>query len=204
MASERVVRVSKYLSQHLRHRPDRIGLTLDEGGWVDVSVLLAACAAAGFPVTRAELEHVVAVNDKQRFGFDESGTRIRANQGHTVPIDLGLADVAPPSVLYHGTYEQAVPSIRDGGLSPMARHDVHLSADIETARRVGARRGRPVILTVDAARMSAAGHAFRRSANGVWLTATVPPDFITFPSTASRPGARPVRPRRCVRRPRGT
>jgi putative RNA 2'-phosphotransferase len=181
MATDRVVRVSKYLSRHLRHRPERLGLELAEGGWVEVSTLLRACAAAGFPITRAELEHVVAVNDKQRFGFDETGTRIRANQGHTVPVDLGLAVEAPPSVLYHGTYEAVVPAIRVEGLHPMARHDVHLSPDTETARRVGARRGRPVILAVDAAAMVTAGHSFRRSANGVWLTGAVPPEFITFP-----------------------
>jgi putative RNA 2'-phosphotransferase len=175
------VRVSKYLSRHLRHRPDAIGLTLDEGGWVDVTALLSACAAAGFPVTRAELNHVVATNDERRFSFDATGRRIRANQGHSVPVDLGLAVADPPPVLYHGTVAKALPSIRVEGLRSMARHDVHLSADVETATRVGARRGRPVILTIDAAAMVAAGHTFRLSANGVWLVDAVPAEFIAFP-----------------------
>lgn len=173
--------MSKYLTRHLRHRPDAIGLILDDAGWVDVAALLAACARAGFPISRAELDHVVAVNDKQRFGFDETRQRIRANQGHTVPVDLGLEITPPPPVLYHGTVAPALPSIRAEGLRPMARHDVHLSPDVETATRVGARRGRPVILTVDAAAMVAAGHNFRRSVNGVWLTEAVAAEFITFP-----------------------
>jgi putative RNA 2'-phosphotransferase len=181
VSPERVVRVSKYLSRHLRHRPDAIGLTLDEGGWVDVTALLSACAAAGFPITRAELQHVVTTNDKQRFGFDATGRRIRANQGHSVPVDLGLAVADPPPVLYHGTVARALPSIRAGGLRPMSRHDVHLSPDIDTATRVAARRGQPVILTIDAAAMAATGHTFRRSTNGVWLVHAVPAEFITFP-----------------------
>lgn len=174
----RVVKISKYLSKHLRHQPERIGLTLDEAGWVEVDVLLAACARHRFSFTRAELDHVVAVNDKQRFAFDETGLRIRANQGHSVPVDLGLPVAEPPEFLFHGTVERFLPAIRAEGLQPMNRHDVHLSPDVETARRVGSRRGKPVILTVESARMAADGHQFRRSANGVWLTPTVPPAYI--------------------------
>jgi putative RNA 2'-phosphotransferase len=174
----RVVKVSKYLSRALRHRPERIGLELDVGGWADVGELLAACARHGFALTRAELDHVVSVNDKQRYAFDASGSRIRANQGHTVPVELDLPVASPPEVLFHGTVERSVPAIRTEGLRPMDRHDVHLSPDPETARRVGARRGRPSVLTVEAAAMVADGFEFRMSANGVWLVSDVPPRYL--------------------------
>ncbi|MFJ9807373.1 RNA 2'-phosphotransferase [Streptomyces sp. NPDC101158] len=176
---KRTVKVSKYLSKHLRHQPERIGLVLDPHGWTEIDSLLTAAAAHGFPITRAELEHVVAANDKKRFAIE--GTRIRASQGHTVPVDLDLPAVEPPAYLFHGTVAAAVPAIRDEGLRPMARHHVHLSPDRETATRVGARRGRPVVLSVDAGSMHRAGHVFHVSANGVWLTDAVPPRFIRFP-----------------------
>jgi putative RNA 2'-phosphotransferase len=175
---DRAVRVSKYLSAHLRHRPERIGLTLDRGGWVAVDDLLAAAARDGFPITRDELVRVVENSDKQRYAFDGDGRRIRANQGHSVEVELELPVAVPPDVLFHGTVERSLPAIRREGLAPMNRHDVHLSADQETARRVGARRGKPVILTVDAAAMVTDGHTFRLSANGVWLVSTVPPEYL--------------------------
>ncbi|WP_424212756.1 RNA 2'-phosphotransferase [Streptomyces sp. BI20] len=178
-SDERTVRISKYLSRHLRHRPERLGLVLAPGGWVLVDELLRAAAAHGFPITRAELDHVVAVNDKRRFTVE--GPRIRAAQGHTVAVDLGLPAVEPPEILFHGTVPAALPAILAEGLRPMKRDHVHLSPDRETARRVGARRGRPVVLTVDAAGMRAAGHLFRRSENGVWLAAAVPPEFLRPP-----------------------
>ncbi|MEU6737422.1 RNA 2'-phosphotransferase [Streptomyces physcomitrii] len=181
MNERRTVTVSKYLSLHLRHQPERIGLVLDEAGWVEIDALLAAAAAHGFRLSRAELDQVVAANDKQRFAVD--GTRIRASQGHSIPVDLGLSPSVPPGPLYHGTVDHHLPAIRAEGLRPMDRHDVHLSPDRETATRVGARRGRPVILTVDAPAMHAAGHEFRRSANGVWLTAAVPPSYLRFPAS---------------------
>ncbi|MET9493935.1 RNA 2'-phosphotransferase [Streptomyces sp. NPDC006552] len=179
MNEQRTVKVSKYLSKHLRHQPDRIGLTLDEAGWVEIDALLAAAAAHGFRVSRAELDQAVAENDKQRFTID--GSRIRANQGHTVGVDLGLAAQQPPAYLYHGTVARFLDAIRAEGLRPMDRHDVHLSAERETATRVGARRGRPVVLSVDAGAMHRAGHTFRVSANGVWLTAAVPARYLRFP-----------------------
>lgn len=175
----RTVRVSKYLSKHLRHQPERIGLTLDANGWVEIDTLIAAAAAHGFVFSRAELEHVVAHNDKKRFAVD--GRRIRASQGHTVQVDLDLPPATPPPYLYHGTVARNLDAIRTHGLSAMARHDVHLSADRETATRVGARRGRPVILSVDAGAMHRDGHVFKVSANGVWLTASVPPQYLRFP-----------------------
>ncbi|WP_030938776.1 RNA 2'-phosphotransferase [Streptomyces sp. NRRL S-646] len=175
----RTVKVSKYLSKHLRHQPERIGLTLDEAGWVEIDVLIAAAAAHGFRFTREELDHVVAVNDKKRFAVE--GTRIRASQGHSVEIELGLAPATPPSYLYHGTAARNLDAIRAEGLRPMNRHDVHLSPDRETATRVGARRGRPVVLSVDAAAMHRDGYVFHVSENGVWLTKTVPPQYLRFP-----------------------
>ncbi|MFB7497357.1 RNA 2'-phosphotransferase [Streptomyces sp. NPDC056161] len=172
------MKVSKYLSKHLRHQPDRIGLALDGGGWVEIDTLIAAAAAHGFRFTRGELDHVVATNDKQRFAIE--GTRIRANQGHTVEVDLGLPPATPPPYLYHGTVARNLDAIRATGLQPMNRHDVHLSADRATATRVGARRGRPVVLSVDADAMHHDGHVFRVSANGVWLTQAVPPHYLRF------------------------
>ncbi|MFD9544860.1 RNA 2'-phosphotransferase [Streptomyces sp. NPDC060022] len=176
MDERRTVKVSKYLSKHLRHQPERIGITLDPSGWVPIDELMRACAGHGFPITRAELDHVVAANDKQRFAVD--GDRIRANQGHTVAVDLGLPPAEPPAYLYHGTVGRALDVIRSEGLRPMDRHHVHLSPDRETATRVGARRGVPVILSVDAGAMHRAGHIFHVSTNGVWLTDSVPPQFL--------------------------
>ncbi|AWN28392.1 RNA 2'-phosphotransferase [Streptomyces sp. NEAU-S7GS2] len=179
MNDQRSVRLSKYLAKHLRHEPERIGITLDAQGWVPVAELMAAAARHGFPFTRAELATVVAGNDKQRYAID--GDRIRANQGHSVPVDLDLPPAVPPAHLFHGTVARSVAAIRDEGLRPMSRHAVHLSPDRETATRVGARRGKPVVLTVDAGAMHRAGHVFRVSANGVWLTSRVPAQFLRFP-----------------------
>ncbi|MET7595018.1 RNA 2'-phosphotransferase [Streptomyces sp. NPDC004082] len=176
----RTVKVSKYLSKHLRHQPERIGLTLAEGGWVEIEELIAAATEHGFPFSRAELDHVIATNDKRRFAVE--GTRIRASQGHSVEVDLGLPPATPPAYLYHGTVARSLDAIRAEGLRPMNRHDVHLSADRETATRVGARRGRPVVLSVDAAAMHRDGHVFHVSENGVWLTAAVPPRYLRFPA----------------------
>ncbi|MET9203571.1 RNA 2'-phosphotransferase [Streptomyces bacillaris] len=176
MDERRTVKVSKYLSRHLRHQPERIGIALDENGWVAVETLLSAAARHGFAITRAELDQVVAANDKRRFTVD--GDRIRANQGHTVTVDLDLPPAEPPAYLYHGAVARVLDAIRAEGLRPMARHHVHLSPDRETATRVGARRGRPLVLTVDAGAMHRAGHVFRVSANGVWLADAVPPEFL--------------------------
>lgn len=174
MNEKELIRISKRLSRHLRHDPAAIGLTLAPGGWVPVDTLLRALS-----ITRAQLDEVVEKNNKRRFAFDETGTRIRASQGHSVPVDLGLPDTPPPDVLYHGTVAASLDAIFREGLRPMNRHAVHLSATLDTARNVGARRGKPVILQIDAAAMSAAGHTFQLSANGVWLTATVPPPYLT-------------------------
>jgi putative RNA 2'-phosphotransferase len=169
-----VVRVSKRLSYVLRHRPESVGLTLDEAGWVPVDELLAAMDRAGLPLTREQLDVVVATNDKRRFAYDDAAGRIRASQGHSVAVHLGYAPSQPPPVLFHGTVDSSVCSVLTEGLRPGRRHAVHLSCDVATARAVGARRGRPVVLCVDAAAMAAEGAVFTRSANGVWLTDVVP------------------------------
>ena len=176
-----MVRASRRISQHLRHAPEEIGLVLGRGGWAGVDELLDALGRHGLRLTRAELDEIVSRSDKQRFAFDETGTRIRANQGHSVPVDLELPESAPPDVLFHGTVAAALPAIRRDGLRPMTRHQVHLSASAETATRVGARRGQPVVLHVDAARMAADGHRFFVSANGVWLVDAVPAGYLTQP-----------------------
>lgn len=179
MDERRTVRVSKYLAKHLRHQPERIGVTLDAQGWVEVEVLLAAATAHGFVVSREELEQVVEGNDKRRYVIEDG--RIRASQGHSVRVDLDLPVAEPPTVLFHGTVSRSVGVIKAEGLRPMSRHHVHLSPDRDTATRVGARRGVPVVLVVDAAGMYAAGHGFRCSANGVWLVDHVPPGYLRFP-----------------------
>ena len=180
---------SKRLSLVLRHRPESVGVRLDPHGWVDVAVLLERLAAHGTPLSRADLERVVTSNDKQRFEWDRDGGRIRARQGHSVPVDLGLEEAVPPPVLYHGTARRSLDSILASGLEPRGRHHVHLSADVATARRVGARRGPAVVLEVDADAMSRAGHPFWRSTNGVWLTDHVAPAHLRV-LTAEEEGAR--------------
>lgn len=174
------VRTSKFLSLVLRHQPGSIGIELDDAGWTDVERLLAAATAKGVPLTRGELAELVASSDKQRFALSADGQRIRANQGHSVEVELDLPDAAPPARLYHGTFLDALPSIRAEGLRKGARHAVHLTADTTTASKVGMRRGAPVILAVRADEMAAAGLRFQVSANGVWLTEHVPPAFIDF------------------------
>jgi putative RNA 2'-phosphotransferase len=171
MENERMIRLSKRMSKALRHQPGRVGLALDPAGWVPVADLLGAIG-----ISEAEMREVVDRNDKKRFTID--GDRIRANQGHSVEVDLGLPTATPPDTLFHGTVAQVLDDIMSDGLRPMSRHDVHLSPDRETARRVGARRGRPLILAVDAKAMHEDGHEFRLSANGVWLTQHVPARYL--------------------------
>ena len=155
--NKQLVTISKFLSFVLRHNPQAIGIVLDAEGWVAVDELLAAAARHGQTVTREQLAEVVATNDKKRFSFSPDGQLIRANQGHSVEVDLGLVAVEPPELLYHGTVERFLDSIREKGLLRGKRHHVHLSADRETAARVGQRRGRPVVLVVEAERMHRAG-----------------------------------------------
>ena len=175
---DRLVTISKFLSKHLRHTPDALGLTLQPGGWVAVDDLLSGCERQGFAVSYDELIECVETSDKKRFSFDDTGDLIRANQGHSVEVDLQLEEKQPPDVLFHGTVERFLVSIMAEGLKKGKRHHVHLSKETETARKVGARRGKPVILQVDAGKMHSEGFKFFESANGVWLTQMVPVGFF--------------------------
>jgi len=178
VAGDRATRVSKALARVLRHGPERIGLRLDGHGWADVDELLERSARSGRPISREELDAAVHAPGKRRYAFDETGTRVRALQGHSVEVDLGLAPAAPPAVLFHGTHPGALAAIRAEGLRPMGRHHVHLSPDVATAVQVGGRRGRAAVLTVDAAAMARDGRAFLRADNGVWLTDAVAPRYL--------------------------
>lgn len=183
MKERRRTELSKFLSYVLRHRPDSIGLELDDEGWAFIDALLAGAAKAGKPMTRDDLQEVVETNAKKRFAISADGARIRASQGHSVRVELGYEPVEPPETLYHGTAPQFLDEIRRGGLKRMRRHHVHLSPDRVTAAAVGQRRGKPVILEVRAGDMARAGHLFYISDNGVWLTDDVPPAYLTFPGT---------------------
>ena len=178
---------SKFLSLVLRHEPELVGVRLDRAGWVAVDELLVACRRAGQRITPDELREIVAASDKQRFALSPDGTRIRANQGHSVEVELGYDPAAPPEVLYHGTAERVLASIRRQGLLKGSRHHVHLSERVETATAVGRRHGRVVVLEVRAGAMHRQGIAFYRTPNGVWLTDHVPVEFLLFP--ADRSGA---------------
>ena len=182
MTAKDRTRLSKFLSLILRHQPEKVGLTLDEAGWVGVTELLDALTSHGHPITRETLLHIVATSEKKRFALSADGKRIRASQGHSVEVELGYAPATPPPLLYHGTVDRFLNSIREKGLIKGDRHHVHLSPDTTTATTVGARRGKPVLLTIDAAAMAREGVLFYVSANGVWLTDHVPVQFIVFPT----------------------
>lgn len=171
-------RTSKLLSLVLRHEPGSVGIELDSAGWVRVDVLLAALAKHGHALTRAELDVIVETSPKKRFAYSDDGGEIRASQGHSVDVDLELAAASPPDVLYHGTSAANLESILRAGLEKRSRHHVHLSADTDTARNVGSRHGRPVVLRVDTARMHGDGVPFYLSANGVWLVDAVAPGYL--------------------------
>lgn len=166
---------SRFLALILRHKPSVIGLSLDEGGWIRVNDLISGCTDHNTFVDKALLQKIVAECPKQRFTFNSDGTLIRANQGHSVQVDLGLIEREPPELLYHGTNEKALDYIFQSGLKKMNRQYVHLSKDIETANIVGARRGDPIILEVKSGELYQQGYKFFLSDNGVWLTDYVPP-----------------------------
>ncbi len=176
-----LVRISRFLSLVLRHDPGRIGLEVDREGWASVADLVERSRLAGLDLTIELVREVVATSDKRRFSLSEDGSSIRANQGHSIPVDLGLSPMEPPPELFHGTVPRFLESIRAKGLVPGSRQHAHLSPDAETAARVGRRRGKPVVLRIDAAGLAARGQDFFVSANGVWLTAAVPAEFIRFP-----------------------
>lgn len=181
MNPKETIRACKFLSLVLRHQPQTAFITLDSAGWVDVSDLLAGCARARHSLTRRQLDHIVATNEKKRFEFSPDGQRIRASQGHSVEVNLEYEPAIPPEVLYHGTAIRFFDAIRTGGLQKMARHHVHLSEDIRTTLAVGGRHGKADILTIRTGDMHRAGWIFYHSTNGVWLVDAVPPDYIQFP-----------------------
>ena len=169
----------KFISLILRHKPEVIGITLDEHGWADVQALIDGVNATGrHHLTLEALEEIVRTDEKQRYAFNEDHTRIRANQGHSIPVDVELEEKIPPDILWHGTGQKYVSSIDVQGLIPKSRLYVHLSTDTETARKVGSRHGKPVIYTIDCRKMTEDGYRFYLSANGIWLTKSVPPQYL--------------------------
>ena len=177
-SEKQMTHTSKFISLVLRHQPDAAGITLDAHGWADVKALLRGMASAGQPADMEMLEEIVRTDAKQRYAFNEDHTKIRANQGHSVAVDLELKPVTPPEYLWHGTAGRFLDSIMKDGLRPMSRQYVHLSPDTETAVKVGTRHGKPVILQVAAAQMVQDGYSFYRAENGVWLTDSVPPQYL--------------------------
>lgn len=171
-------KLSKFLSLVLRHKPEEIGIELDENGWAKVEDLLIGLNKRGFAVDLAILKDLVATNEKQRFCFSENGELLRANQGHSIKIDLGLVAQEPPAELYHGTVEKFIDSITLNGLQKQKRTHVHLSGDVETATVVAKRRGQPVLLYINALAMHKDGFEFYQSENGVWLVDSVPVKYI--------------------------
>ncbi|WP_299135613.1 RNA 2'-phosphotransferase [uncultured Tenacibaculum sp.] len=183
MNEKNIKRISKFLSLLLRHQPEKIGLQLDSNGWAPVEELLQKSRKHGVRFTIDELEGIVVNNDKKRFTFNDDKTKIRANQGHSLKtIDLELKPVQPPEFLYHGTVAKFMNAIHDKGLQKMSRQHVHLSTEIETAMKVGSRRGKPIILTVKSGEMQSEGYEFYLSENNVWLTDSVPSEFIVLKS----------------------
>lgn len=176
--------LSKLVSLVLRHKPETLGLSLDNNGWLHIDTLLEALRAKGHTVDRALLQHLVETNDKQRFALSDDGLYIRANQGHSLAVDLALAPVQPPALLYHGTATRFLDSIRSEGLVPRSRQHVHLSRDVETALVVGKRHGKPVVLVVQAEAWWSSGGQFYQAENGVWLADAVPPQFLNIPEGA--------------------
>jgi putative RNA 2'-phosphotransferase len=178
------VRTSKFLSLILRHKPEEAGLTLDDSGWCRVDDLLRGCAASGYKITREELDAVVAENDKKRFEFSADGNRIRASQGHSIEVDLQYTPKEPPATLYHGTATRFIDSIKKLGLIKGARQQVHLSADKDTAFKVGQRHGKPLVIKINAGEMHKSGIPFYFTPNGVWLVDAVPPQYLHFEDSA--------------------
>ncbi len=171
-------RTSKLIALILRHKPEMVGITLDEHGWADVGALIDGVNRIT-PLTMEMLEEIVRTDSKQRYAFSADHTRIRANQGHSIPVDVELQRTEPPAVLYHGTGERFVPAILAEGLLPRTRLYVHLSPDIPTAVNVGKRHGKPHVFAVAAGRMAEDGFPFFLSANGVWLTKRVPAEYLS-------------------------
>jgi len=178
MTEKQAIAASKFMSRVLRHSPKDAGLTLDENGWASTQALIDGMNKAGKTIDLEALKYVVEINDKQRFRFSDDYSKIRASQGHSVKVDLGLTPAQPPDVLYHGTATHFLDSIKKGGLISKKRHHVHLSKDRETAENVGGRHGLSVVLTINTIQMYADGYEFFLSDNEVWLTEVVPARYI--------------------------
>lgn len=179
--NDRLIQISKFLSYVLRHNPAALDLSVDPGGWVDVNTLLERSREDGRPLRRAQIRQIIAASEKKRFALSDDGTKIRANYGHSIDVDLALSPTFPPDCLYHGTTHRALSSIRNEGLHPQSRQYVHLSTTREEAASVGQRHGTPVVLPIDAPALHDAGYALYHSADSVWLVRHVPPSFIRFP-----------------------
>lgn len=173
------IKLSKFLSLVLRHEPGAAGIALDEHGWADVEELLLGISRTGRQIDMDTLERIVRENNKQRYSFNEDHTKIRANQGHSIQVDVELKEARPPQYLYHGTAARSLLAIRQEGIKKMGRQHVHLSADFQTALAVGRRHGSPVVITIDAEAMVRRGVTFYLSANGVWLCEYVSPEYFT-------------------------
>ena len=174
-------KLSRFLARILRHRPEMIGISLDKNGWANVDELIRGINDTGREIDLPILRRIVSENDKKRFSFNEDETKIRANHGHTVVVDVDLVPKTPPEILYHGTVESNVPSIENNGLSRMKRLYVHLSADKEKAMNVASRRkGSPVIYEVSSRKMNEDGYTFYQAINGIWLTKYVPREYISI------------------------
>ena len=173
-----LTKISKFLSLVLRHNPDAIGLSLDYAGWADITELIEKARKTGLRLTPTLIQQIVATSDKNRFAISPDGCSIRANQGHSLPVELGLQETEPPYILYHGTSRRNLAAISQEGIKRRNRNYVHLSTDKDTALKVGVRHGQPVVLMVQAGKMFNNGIRFFRSENGVWLTEQVPPEYI--------------------------
>lgn len=179
LTSKKQESISRFLSLVLRHKPEQIGLMLDDSGWADIDQLVDKATAAGVDIDRPIIERIAASCPKQRFAISEDGQRIRATQGHSLNVDLGMENRQPPDSLFHGTATRFLESIKQSGILPRERQYVHLSADPETALVVGKRHGKPVVIQIDSRTMSLKGYLFFLSENGVWLTEHVPHRYIT-------------------------
>ena len=190
--TSQIVKVSKFLSLVLRHRPESIGLELDKNGWADIETLIEKSGNIGREMTRQLIDEVVENNDKKRFSISDDGLKIRANQGHSISVDVEMVKSVPPDDLYHGTVESFYDSIQKQGLKKQNRLYVHLSSDVETAIKVGGRRGKPIVLKIDAGKMHQDSFEFYLSANGVWQVDHVPPEFISVidPKSYSKQGTK--------------
>jgi len=180
MTDHERISAGKFIALILQHHPETVGISLDHHGWADVSALIDGINHSGkYHLTMDDLEEIVRRDNKQRYAFNEDRTKIRANQGHSVPVDVELETRTPPEVLYHGTGEKYVASIDEMGLVPKSRLYVHLSQDILTAKKVGSRHGKPIVYEVHAGQMSRDGYEYFISVNGVWLTKAVPVKYLT-------------------------